>query len=181
MSKTSVRERQQPLRAEYETTPKCAMVTDRARTGGVALDDPLHSEVYPMPETGVKVPIGVHRGVGGLHDAPTPGDLLCAALAACQDSTFRMVANIMGVELEELTVDVTADVDLRGSLLMDSQVPIGFQSMRSKVHYRAKPGTSPERLASLEKGAQRCCIVGQTLKQGVPIQTTFDPAAGTGE
>lgn len=54
---------------------------------------PLH----PMPTSGVRVPVGVHRAVGGLHDAPTPGDLLCAALAACQDSTFRMIANIMNM------------------------------------------------------------------------------------
>ena len=60
-----------------------------------------------MPTTGVRVPVGVHRAVGGLHDAPTPGDLLCAALAACQDSTFRMIANLMNIELEDLTVDVT--------------------------------------------------------------------------
>lgn len=173
MTTSDVRKRQEPLRAEYQATPGAAAVTDRARTGGTVVGDALHTEVYPMPETGVKVPIGVHRAVGGLHDAPTPGDLLCAALAACQDSTLRMVANIMGIELEELTVEVTAEVDVRGTLLMEREVPIGFQSMRSEVRYRAKAGTSEELLATLQKVAERCCIVRQTLKNGVPIQTTF--------
>ena len=31
-------------------------------------------------------------GVGGM--APAPGDLLCAALAACADSAVRMVADV---------------------------------------------------------------------------------------
>jgi uncharacterized OsmC-like protein len=169
----NVRERQVPIRAEYVAKPAAAMVTDCARTTGAAPTDALHTEVMPMPERQLKIPVGVHRAVGGLHDAPTPGDLLCAALAACQDSTFRMVANIMGVGLEALTVEVTADVDVRGTLLMEREVPIGFQAMRCEVHYRAQPGVPRETLANLEKLAERCCIVRQTLKKGVPVTTTF--------
>jgi hypothetical protein len=86
-----------------------------------------------MTGCGIAVPVGVHRAVGGPHDAPTPGDILCAALAACQDSTVRMVANLMGVELEFLEVEVTADADVRGALAIDMQVPVGFQSMRCDV------------------------------------------------
>ena len=181
MDKPSVQERQKPLREEYATSPGAAMVTDHARTTGVRADDPFHCDVYPMPTAGVRVPVGVHRAVGGLHDAPTPGDLLCAALAACQDSTFRMIANIMNVELEELTVDVTAKVDVRGTLLIESSVHIGFQSMHSEVRYRAKPGTSKDQLAMLEKLAERCCIVRQTLKGGVPIETVFTAMAPAGQ
>jgi uncharacterized OsmC-like protein len=152
------------------------MVTDHAQTTGVSADDPFHFDVHPMPHAGVRVPVGVHRAVGGPHDAPTPGDLLCAALAACQDSTFRMIANIMNIELEELTVHVTGQVDVRGTLLIEPSVHIGFQSMRTEVRYRAKAGTSKDQLATLEKLAVRCCIVRQTLKGGVPIETTFGNA-----
>ena len=71
-----------------------------------------------MPQCGIAVPVGVHRTIGGLHDAPTPGYILCAALAACQDSSVRMVANILGITLEYLEVEVTGDVDVRGTLAM---------------------------------------------------------------
>ncbi len=69
-----------------------------------------------MDGCGISVPVGVHRAVGGPHDMPTPGDLLCAALASCQDSAVRMVANRLGVEILALEVRVTAQVDVRGAL-----------------------------------------------------------------
>lgn len=67
----------------------------------------------------------MHRAVGGPYDAPCPGDILYAALAACQESSIRMGANLLGVELASLTVEVAAEVDIRGALGMDSQVPVG--------------------------------------------------------
>jgi uncharacterized OsmC-like protein len=84
-----------------------------------------------------------------------------------------MIANLLGVELEFLTVDVSADVDVRGTLAVDRQVPLGFQAMRCDVRLRAKEGTSPELLEKLRVAAERSCIVNQTLRSGVPVQTTF--------
>jgi hypothetical protein len=92
MSQPRVFEIQIPLRQRYKAEPKEALVIDRARAFGNDPDDPFHSMVMPMPQCGIAVPVGVHRAIGGLHDAPTPGDILCAALAACQDLSVRMVA-----------------------------------------------------------------------------------------
>lgn len=149
------------------------MVTDQAVTGGADPNDPFHSQVMPFQEGGVSVPFGVHRAVGGPYDAPCPGDLLCAALAACQDSSIRMVANRMGIELIALQVQVKATVDVRGALGMQKDVPVGFQSITSDVHLKAKEGTSQEMLEQLRIAVERCCVVGQTLMTPPPIQTTF--------
>ena len=173
MDKISVKQMQAPLRAEYKASPLAAMVTDYSRAKGTNPNDPFHSMVEPMVGCGVEVPVGVHRAVGGPHDAPTPGDLLCAALAACQDSTVRMVANLMGIELEFLEVDVKSDADVRGALAMDMQVPVGFQAIRCDVRLRAKETTNPEDLERLRVTAERCCIVLQTLRNPPPIMTTF--------
>ncbi len=64
------------------------MVTDHAKTSGGNASEPFHSIAEPMDGCGVSVPVGVHAAAGGKHDAPTPGDILCAALAACQDSLY---------------------------------------------------------------------------------------------
>ena len=126
-----------------------------------------------MNGCGVVVPVGVHRAVGGLHDAPTPGDILCAALAACQDSAVRMVANRLGVEIINLEVQVTAQVDVRGALGMDAEVPVGFQSMTCDIELQVKEGTPPKLREVLESAAQRCCVVQQTLHYPPPIMTRF--------
>lgn len=174
MEKISVRELQGPLRAQYKSSPESARVTDHARTSGEEASDPFHSTVEPMPGCGVSLPVGVHRAVGGMHDAPTPGDILCAALAACQDSAVRMVANVLGVELEFLSVEVTGDVDVRGTMAIDNQVPVGFQSMNCNVRLRAKEGTNPRLLKKLQEAAEYCCVVQQTLRNPPSVQTTFD-------
>ncbi len=169
----SVYNTQKPLKGKYKQDPDLAMVIDHAKTSGEVASDPFHSKVEPMDGCGISVPVGVHAAVGGLHDAPTPGDMLCAALAACQDSAVRMVANILGVELLELEVRVTATVDVRGAMAMDPAVPVGFQSMKCDVRLKAKDGTPPDLLQKLQVAAERCCVVQQTLKTPPPVKTSF--------
>ena len=173
MKKISVNEAQASLRTQYKETPELALVTDHALTGGIDPSDPFHAVVLPMDGCGVSVPIGVHRALGGLHDAPTPGDMLCAALAACQDSSVRMVANLLGVELISLQVRVQAIVDVRGAMNMQKDVPVGFQSMTCDIDLKAKEGTPNVLLEKLRVAAERCCVVQQTLRHPPPVQTTF--------
>lgn len=169
----SVPNAQREVRALYKKDPSAAMVTDHALARGADPSDPFHSVVEPMDGCGVQVPIGVHRALGGLHDAPTPGDMLCAALAACQDSAMRMVANVLGVELVFLEVRVTADVDVRGTLNMSPDVPVGFQSMRCDVQFKVKEGTPADLIKALTFAAKRCCVVQQTLKTPPKVETSF--------
>jgi uncharacterized OsmC-like protein len=171
--KNLVQDAQAPLRRQYRETPALALVKDHARTCGIDPTDPFHSRVEPMDGCGVSVPIGVHRAVGGLHDAPTPGDMLCAALAACQDSAVRMVANRLGIDIIALEVRVTAQVDVRGALGMAVDVPVGFQSMTCDIQLKVQEGTPAKLLDALHSAAQRCCVVQQTLRQPPPVMTRF--------
>lgn len=169
----SVHAAQKALKAKYRETPGAALVVDHARTRSEVAADPFHAVVEPMDGCGVRVPVGVHAAVGGLHDAPTPGDLLCAALAACQDSAVRMVANLLGVELTALEVRVSATVDVRGTMAMDRSVPVGFQAMTCDVRMQVKEGTPPDLLHKLQVAAEQCCVVQQTLRSPPVVQTTF--------
>ncbi|MEZ5739891.1 MAG: OsmC family protein [Burkholderiaceae bacterium] len=170
---------QKPLRASYRATPGQAMVTDHARTGNQQLTDPFRTSVQPMDGCGIVVPIGTHAALGGPHDSPTPGDMLCAALAACQDSAFRMVANLLGIEITRLEVRVTASADVRGAMAMDPGVPVGFQVMSCEVDYSVSDGTPAAMRAKLEVAAQRCCVVQQTLKTPPEVRTVFSPTVIT--
>jgi uncharacterized OsmC-like protein len=165
--------RQRPLRARYRDDPSAALVTDHARTLGTAPSDPFHSQVEPAPGYGVVTPLGVHRALGGPHDAPTPGDILCSALAACLDSSLRMVANVYGIVLEHVAVEVEGEVDVRGTLGMGRDVPVGFQAMHCRVHVRAAADTPPADVQRLVATAERACIVLQTLRAGVKVDTSM--------
>jgi len=164
-----VLKRQQPLMDTYAVNPKAAWITDVAVIDGEKLGDPFHTSVIINEELKRSLPIGVHRAVGGLHDFPNPGDLLCASLASCFESTLRMIANRLQVKLEKTKVKVTADVDVRGTLMLNKDVPVGFQSMCLEIEIGVDISTKKEMIYKLLKGTERCCIVYQTLKQGTPI------------
>jgi uncharacterized OsmC-like protein len=119
---------------------------------------------------------GVDRAVGGLHDAPNPGELLCAALAACADTSVRMLADLLRVQLDDLEVEVSGDLDVRGTLDVDRSVPVGFQRLALDVRLRAAPGTPPARVHRLVAAAERACVVLDTLRAGVPVDVAFDTA-----
>lgn len=170
-----VRTRQKPLREQYQESPEAALVTDRAKTTGYDLSDPWHGEVEPGSEDhGETWPFGVHRAVGGFHDAPVPGDILCAALATCLDSTIRIIADRLGVALDVLEVEVTAHVDVRGTLAVQRDVPVGFQSMKCHVNVEPVEGTDPRLVRKLLKGAEYSCVNLQTLRNGVSVDTSID-------
>ena len=136
-----VRSRQDPLRKHYRESPEDARITDRAKTTDGTGMDPFHGKVVPGSEDyGVVWSFGIHRAVGGDHDLPNPGDMLSAALAACLDSTIRLIAARMGVSLTSLSVEVAADIDVRGCLQVDRGVPIGFQKMRCHIALKAANG-----------------------------------------
>lgn len=177
MTDVNVLELQRPLRAKYKTEPGAAMVIDSAHAGAPRADDPFHTSVEPKVGSGVAVPVGVHRALGGPHDAPTGGDILCCALAGCMDSTIRMVANLLGIELKSLEIDVTGQVDVRGTLAMDEQVPVGLQTMQCTARFTAMEGTRPELLRKLQFAAERSCVVLQTLRQSPVIETRFENLA----
>jgi len=170
----NVRARQGPLRERYREKHGEARITDRAKTtGGVELN-PFRGQVHLGGEDyGDPWEFGIHRAVGGYHDAPNPGDMLCAALAACLDSTIRIIANRLGVTLTALEVDVSADVDVRGTLVVDRDVPVGFQKMQCRVNLGAAEGTNPNLVKKLLAASEQSCVNLQTLRSGVTIETSF--------
>ncbi len=172
---TNVRDRQEPLRESYREKPQEAAITDGAITSGGDVSDPFHGTVHPGDhDYGVAWQFGIHRAVGGYHDAPNPGDMLCAALAACLDSTLRIIANRMGVSLTSLEVEVLSDADVRGTLIVDRKVPVGFQRMRCSVNIQAADDTDPRLVEKLMAASEHSCINLQTLRSGVFIETSLN-------
>jgi uncharacterized OsmC-like protein len=168
-----VAERQAPLRALYAESPEQALALKSARTSAarVAPSDPFHGEVDVGRGYGTSVRFGIDRHIGGLEDAPNPGDLLCAALAACQDGAIRMIANLLGVALSELEVEVSGELDVRGCLGADPDVRVGFEALKCKVHLRAIKGTEPHLLDALIAAAERFCVNLDTLRGGTQVTT----------
>lgn len=166
--------RQQPLAKTYKKHPTRAWVTDVARTQW-RTDDPLHGGILFGPDECGPYPIAVHAAVGGDGDGPVPGDVLCGALASCLDSTVRVVSDRFRAGLERLSVHVTAEVDVRGTLCLDPEVPVAFQRMTVEVDLVLSEGTPARLRDRILETAEHCCVVYQTLRRALPIEMRILP------
>ena len=104
------------------------------------------------------------------------GDLLLGALAACAQITCQMVAAAMGIATRRIGVSVEGDLDLRGTLGLDRQVPVGFASIRVRFAVDAPEATGDQVLALREK-TEQYCVVMQTLTQPPRLDVAWDDVA----
>lgn len=174
--KGEMKRRQLPLGKRYTADPDAAEVIDSAQTNSdnVSPGFPLGTAVQFCDDSPVTIPVGVHTAVGGDSDQPTPGDILCGAIAACLDSTIRIVANRVGVRLKELTVRVKGTVDVRGTLWLDKNIPVAFTRFDVHVHIKPRGFVPQKMLDKLLRASERSCIVIQTLRNGPEIAVTRD-------
>ena len=112
--------------------------------------------------------------VGGFDDLPNPGHLLCAALAACMDSTVPMIADRLGVRIERLEVEVNGDADVRGCLGVSRSVRPGFRQMQCRLALELDPGVDPQAGAMLVQQAEKLCVTLDTIRNGTPIAVDFE-------
>ena len=172
VANVNLRGRQAPIRDGYKSAPETAQIVLKVRSGKSELTDPLHCAIVPESAPSVAWRSGAHAAVGGDGDVPCSGDLLIGALAACQETTIRMVAANMGIELETLDVEVEADWDARGTLAMGGY-PIGLTAIRCRTRVRVPNDVQGERAAGLLRSAEKYCVVLNTLRNGVPVESTF--------
>ena len=158
-----LREAQRPLKERYRAEPAEARITLTARggesAGAAACSVDIGRAVYAAQ---------AHAGVGGEGTAPCSGDLLLGALAACAQVTCQMVAASSGIETTQIEVTADGELDLRGTLGIDREVPVGFD--RITVRFDVE-GAGDRRDELIEK-TLRYCVVLQTLEHPPLIEIT---------
>jgi uncharacterized OsmC-like protein len=164
----NLREKQRPLKQRYREEPESAVITLTAK--GEQTDTPITCNVNlgrALYEA------QAHSGVGGPGTGACSGDLLLGALAACAQLTTQMVAEAMGIQTEKINITVEGDLDLKGTLGIDPNAPVGFKAIRTKIEVVA-PEATPEQLAALREKAEKYCVVLSTLRSAPPIETTWE-------
>jgi uncharacterized OsmC-like protein len=154
MNRDELRAQQEPLKQLYREQPERAIVTLKAA-------GELGAGVTCSVQTGrALIEAGLHPATGGDGLSLCSGDLLLEALAACAGVTMRAVATSLGVAVTGRVL-VEGDLDFRGTLAVDRDAPVGFESIR--VAFELTSDASDEELATLLKLTQRYCVVFQTL------------------
>jgi uncharacterized OsmC-like protein len=162
-----VRSLQKPLKDQYRSDPNASRIKLRAKGGQT--DVPVTCSV----DIGRAIyRAEAHKGVGGAGTGACSGDLLLGALAACAQITCQMVAAAMGIATERIEVNVEGDLDLRGTLGISKDVPVGFENIHVYFDVVA-PAASPEQLRGLREKAEQYCVVMQTLLRPPKLQTEW--------
>ena len=166
---TDLRGIQRPLKDRYRATPDASKITLEA--SGSQQDSPMSCSV----DIGRAIyEAQAHAGVGGPGTAACSGDLLLGALAACAQVTCQMVASAMSVPAERIEVKVQGDLDLRGTLGLSKDVPVGFSDIRIRFDIDA-PQATEEQLKALIDKSEQYCVVLQTLTSSPRLHTTWGP------
>src|ERR1700692_2820604 len=134
-----IRSLQKPLKEQYRRDPASSRITLTAKGGETAT--PLSCSV----DIGRAIyQAEAHKGVGGSGTAACSGDLLLGALAACAQLTCQLVATAMGIPTERIEVKVEGDLDLRGTLGISKDVPVGFEQIRVRFEIDAPEATTEQ-------------------------------------
>ena len=155
MKADELRSIQAPLKERYKSEPSAALVTLKAQGG-------LGEGVTCNIQTGkALVEAGLHPATGGDGLSACSGDMLLEALVACAGVTLNAVATALGVEIRNGKVFAEGDLDFRGTLSVDREVPVGFQSIR--LRFELDTDALEDQLATLIRLTERYCVVYQTL------------------
>jgi len=164
MKSEELRARQAPLKERYRQSPATALVTMQA-------EGRVGEGVSCSIETGrALVDAGLHAATGGSGLQVCSGDMLLQALVACAGVTLSAVATSLEIPIGDATLRAEGDLDFRGTLGVDREVPVGFQAIR--LYVELDTDAPPEKVDKLLELTQRYCVVLQTLRSAVEVTTS---------
>jgi uncharacterized OsmC-like protein len=158
MDANELRALQAPLKDSYKTNAAAAKLTLKAEG---SIDE---SKIACKVETGRAImEAGLHPLTGGSGAELCSGDMLLEALVACAGVTLKAVSTALAIPLRSGRVKAEGDLDFRGTLGVDKEAPVGFESIR--LIFELDTDASDEDVAKLIKLTERYCVVFQTLRK----------------
>ena len=164
MTDLELRALQAPLKDRYRAEPESALATLVVR--GRLDRERLACEM----ETGrgAVTKAGLHPMAGGDGTFACSADMLLEALVGCAGVTLCAVATAMNIPFSTGTIVAEGDLDFRGTLGVNRDVPVGFLAIRLVVELATE--ASDETLAKLGSLGERYCVVARSL--AVPVEMT---------
>lgn len=110
-------------------------------------------------------------GLGGNDTAPNPVEYVLAALGSCQEITYRLYADALGIPLDGVSVRLTGTIDLRGFFNVQPDIRAGFQGIEAEV---ILDSSAPQaELERLKQVVDAHCPVLDILRNPTPVQLSL--------
>ena len=112
------------------------------------------------------IPSDEPAGLGGSDTAPNPVEQVLGALGNCLAVGYAANASAAGVEIEDLKIELSGDLDLQTFLGLKPG-HAGYGGLSVKVHLESD--ATEEQLAALHDKVVSSSPVGHTLSNPVPL------------
>jgi len=144
--------------------PASAQLTYRVRGAGegsvaTAVTAGKHAFVVDEP-----------AALAGDDVAASPVEYALGALISCQVVVYRLYAQVLGIRVDEITVDAEGDLDARRLFGLDETVRAGFADVRLAITIT---GPEPEeRYQELREAVDAHCPVLDLFQNPTPVSVT---------
>jgi uncharacterized OsmC-like protein len=132
---------------------------------GAGREDTARQEPFVLEADEPPVLLGKDR-------APNPVEYLLHALAACVTTSMVYHAAAEGIRIEEVESRVEGDIDLRGFLGLDENVPRGYKNIRMK--FKIKADAPDEKLEEIVRLGPTFSPVFDTVTRAVNVEVELD-------
>ena len=129
------------------------------------MGDELHIEVTSEAQTDTKLEVQErgHEAVvdepskfGGEDEGPNPLEYMFTGLAGCLNVTIHHVADQEDIEVENLEINVTGDIDLQ-KFMRGEGGRAGFQDIDVEIEIETDTDSETE-ISLIEKAEERCPV-----------------------
>lgn len=107
------------------------------------------------------------KELGGTDVAPNPVEYILAALGSCQEIVYAAYAEVLGIELSSVKINVKGKLNLKGLFGLDENVVPGF----SEITYDTQivSNEDPNKIKELVQLVESHCPVQDTLTRAVKV------------
>lgn len=102
--------------------------------------------------------------------APSPVEFALGALISCQVVVYRLYAQALGIQVDDITIDAEGDLDARRLFGIDEGVRAGFSDVRLAITITGPE--SQERYEHLREAVDAHCPVLDLFANETPVTAT---------
>lgn len=105
--------------------------------------------------------------LGGSDAGPNPIELVLSAIASCQEITYRLYAEKLGISLSRVSTRVSGKIDLCGLFAVDAGARPGLEGLEIDVELESD--ASDAEIERLKRTVDAHCPVLDILRNATPV------------
>ncbi|MDH5509669.1 MAG: OsmC family protein [Nitrospinota bacterium] len=146
---------------------KARLVDGSSASLSAQSSDPMSFEAEVGPNFG----LGCSLERRGEKLGMVPGEMFLGSIGSCVAIAFAVHADIFRVKLDDVTVEVVGETDMRGALGIDPDVDLGF--CRITMDTIVQSGADMETLLALTRKVDAKSPVLYTARKGMPVEARY--------